>query len=378
MKKRYLLLVMNVLISTGLIAAGSTESGQSADAGSQITVTDALGRELTIPENPDYIICSGPGSLRLCTYLQAQNKVIAVDDIENRRSKFDARPYALANPQFRDLPVFGEFRGHDNPELIIALDPQPQVIFKTYSGMGTDPAELQRKTGIPVIALNYGDLGRYREDFYTSLRLMGRILDKTERAEEIITYVEETVKDLEERSSGAAEQSGRSCFVGGIAHKGPHGIRSTEPAYPPFIFLKADNLAHDSSKGFDDLQHSDIAKEQLIDWDPDVIFVDISTMQSGDEGNAANELADDPVYRELSAVKEKRVFGVLPYNWYTSNHGSTLANAYYIGTILYPERFAGINPSAKADEIYTFLVGKPVFSQLNGFFDNAGFSPVFN
>lgn len=43
--------------------------------------------------------------------------------------------------------------------MILTLDPQPQVIFKTYAGMGHDPEELQAKTGLPVVVLDSGDLG---------------------------------------------------------------------------------------------------------------------------------------------------------------------------------------------------------------------------
>ena len=53
----------------------------------------------------------------------------------------------------------------------------------------------------------------------------------------------------------------------------------------------------------------------------------------------------------------------------TQKHGSTLANAYYIGKILYPDRFNDIDPVQKADEIYTFLVGKPVFKDMDDSFN---------
>ncbi len=377
MKKIVFSIFMVLVLSSVLLAAGSTESEDSGKPLDQISVTDALGRELTVPLNPDHVICSGAGALRLCTYLQAQNKVIAVDDMETKRPKFDARPYALANPQYKELPTFGEFRGHDNPELILALNPQPQVIFKTYSAMGVDPTELEARTGIPVVVLNYGDLGGNRKEFYTTLRIMGKVLKKDARAESIIAFMDKAIADLEERSARASKNSQPSCFVGGIAHAGPHGIQSTEPAYPPFMFLGADNLAHDPSKGYKDLQHADIAREQLVDWDPDILFVDISTMQLEDEGNAINELNSDPVYAGLKAIRNKNVFGVLPYNWYTSNYGSTLANAYYIGTVLYPDQFSDIDPGKKADEIYSFMVGKPVFTKLNSCFNNTGFARIF-
>ena len=78
-------------------------------------ITDALGRRVPVPEKVERVICSGSGCLRLLTYLQAQDKIVGVDDIEKRRRRLDARPYALANPQFKTYPIFGEFRGHDNP-----------------------------------------------------------------------------------------------------------------------------------------------------------------------------------------------------------------------------------------------------------------------
>ncbi len=70
------------------------------------------------------------------------------------------------------------------------------------------------------------------------------------------------------------------------------------------------------------------------------------------------------------------VYGVLPYNWYTKNYGSILANAYFIGKLIYPERFTDIDPKAKADEIYTFLVGKPVFATMHKMFGEMAYEKV--
>ena len=46
------------------------------------------------------------------------------------------------------------------------------------------------------------------------------------------------------------------------------------------------------------------------------------------------------------------------------NIGTALADAYYIGKVLYPNKFADVNPEEKADKIYTFLVGKPVYKEM--------------
>ncbi|MDA3895719.1 MAG: iron ABC transporter substrate-binding protein [Desulfobacteraceae bacterium] len=339
-------------------------------------ITDAMGNVFKVAAPVDHMICSGPGCLRLTTYLEAQDKVIAVDDMEKRETATDPRPYAMANPEFKALPLFGEFRGNDNLELIAALNPQPMVIFKTFTTMGLNPAELQQKTGIPVIALAYGDLSNYRNDLYQSLRTMGTVLGKSGRAEAVINFFESTIADLKRRVASVCQAQKATCYVGGIAFKGPHGFQSTEPTYPPFMFVQAKNVAYQPGKAYGALSHATIAKEKIIDWDPQVIFLDLSSIAFASEFNALIELKNDPAYGCLQAVRSGKVYGVMPYNWYAQNFGASLANAYYTGKILYPDQFSDICAEKKADEIFTFLVGAPVFEQIDRTFDGMVFDKV--
>ena len=83
---------------------------------------------------------------------------------------------------------------------------------------------------------------------------------------------------------------------------------------------------------------------------------------------------DDASYNVLTAVKDNRLFGVLPYNWYTANYGTVLADAYYIGSVLYPDEFSDIDPVEKADEIYRQLVGRGVYSEMAGMY--SGFTTI--
>jgi iron complex transport system substrate-binding protein len=367
---------MKIAISMMLTVLMLTLFSGRVDAKKTLIVTDAAGRTISAPDPVNHVICSGPGALRLLTYLGAQCLIVAVDDIEIRRRRFDARPYALANPEFKKYPIFGEFRGFDNPELILTLEEQPQVIFKTFATMGHDPVELQEKTGIPTVILEYGNLSTHREQFSQSLRIMGEVVDKRERAEEVIEFFDVAINDLISRTDKVLESEKKTCFVGGIAYKGPHGFSSTEPVYPPFMFVKAANLAYDKSMRGKASRQVTLAKEKLLEWDPDVLFMDLSTLQLEGEASGHWEILNDPAIKALTAVRENRVYGVLPYNWYTMNYGSILANAYFIGKILYPERFKDVDPAAKAEEIYKFLVGKPVFKEMNTLFKGMAFKPV--
>ncbi len=337
-------------------------------------ITDAGLRIVNIPQKIDRIICSGPGSLRLITYFDAQDLVVAVDDMETKKRKFDARPYFLANPQFKELPVFGGFRGYDDPEKILGLKNFPQVIFKTYATMGYDPVELEQKTGIPVVILEYGDLFKNRKKFFNALNIIGQVLQKKSRAKELITFFNAHITELENRTKEFANK--KTCFIGGIAFKGPHGFQSTEPSYPPFQFINAKNIASTGDMTGKSFHHSNFSKEKILQADPDILFLDLSTLQMGEDHGGLHELKNDPVYKGLTAVTTNNVYGVLPYNWYTQNFGSILADAWYIGKILYPDRFADTDPEKKADDIYEFLVSKPVFDSMNSLFKNMVFKPV--
>jgi iron complex transport system substrate-binding protein len=374
--KKWMIVFVLMLLSLFTVCEKEPIPHEKVSAQSIPTITDHIGRKVTIPKNVERIVCSGAGCLRYVCYLQGQNKVVAVDDLEKRKSAINTRPYHIANPQFLTMPLCGEFRGHDNPELIVSLKVMPQVILKTYFSSGYNPQELQDKTGIPVVTLEYGDLTRYRDTLFASLRLMGKVINKEKRADECITFFKNVIADLHKRTALIDDTKKLSCYVGGIAFRGPHGILSTEPGYAPFTMIGAHNVAFNPADGTTQKRHGIIAKEKLIEWDPHIIFIDLSTFQLNDKTSAFYQLRHDPVYKNIRAVKNGNIYSVLPYNSYTTNHGIVLANAYYIGKILFPEQFKDIDPRKKADEIISFLVGEPVFEEFDTMFKSGVYTRV--
>ncbi|AKB53822.1 iron transporter [Methanosarcina sp. A14] len=356
-------------------ASGVSGADKAIESGA-FTLTDGFGREVTIPENVERVVCSGAGCLRYLVYLQAQDDVVGVDSLEKKENKNEGRPYVYANPQLKNYPLIGEARGNDDPEKIIEVNPQvilkASMIGQAAAPTATEADTLQDKTGIPVVAFPYGSLNNetQKAEVYSSLRIMGEAVGKQERAEEVISYINATMQDLENRTADIPESERKTAYIGGVGMAGAHGIIATEPAYSPFLWVNAKNVAAGMGT-----EHADIAKEALVDWDPEYIFIDVGTLQLGNEG-AIGELKNDTSLAGLSAVKNKKVYGVIPYNFYSTNYESVLADAYFIGKVLYPDRFEDIDPEAKADEIYTFFVGKPVFSDLNGNYSNMCFKQI--
>jgi iron complex transport system substrate-binding protein len=360
-------LLVGILAVAAVLAAGctGTPSPTSPDNGT-ITLTDTMNRTVTLDGTPERVIGVGAGSLRLLVYLNASEKVVAVDERDRKPMTAGAagmpsgedRPYLLANPGLADLPSAGRISG--DPEAIMAQ--RPDAVFVTFT-TAKDAQTLQEKSGVPVIALVTGDLGANRGAFERSLRTMGTALGREERAEEVLTYINATTADLRNRTADIPAADRPRVYIGGVAFNGAHGFLSTDPAYAPFMLLGADNVAAETGPGGQVM----IDREKLIEWNPDVIFVD--------EASAALVADDlrDPVFQSLDAIENGRVYGVMPYNWYANNYDTVLADAYFIGKTLYPERFTDVDPVEKADEIYRLLDGGPAYEGMQRIF--GGFGP---
>ncbi|RLI76967.1 iron ABC transporter substrate-binding protein [Archaeoglobales archaeon] len=341
---RRLLLILILLV----FLAGCTQESKKVEE--KITVKDMLGRDVKIPKEVNRIVCIGPGALRLIVYLDATDKVVGVEDAEKKWSPY-GRPYRIAHPELADLPTIGQ--GGPNPvphpEEIIKVN--PDAIFATYID-AQQADNLQQKTGVPVVVLSYGQLATFdNQEIFDSLRLAGKILDKEKRADEVIKFIQSTISELESRTKGVESPT---VYVGGIGYKGQHGIESTECSFPPFVAVNAKNVVDELNKP----GHVFIDKEKLLEWNPDIIFIDENGLALVKDDYSKNP----DFYNSLKAFKEERVYGILPFNYYTTNIGTALADAYYIGKVLYPEKFSDISPEKKANDIFEFLVGKAVYN----------------
>ena len=329
-----------------------------------------------VPDKIDRIYCSG-GTLRLAVYLDCVDKVVAVDTNEkNIGERGTLKAYLAAHPVLQDLPIGGETSGRDSPELLLSLEPMPQLIIRADTGGGYDPRELTRRTGIPVLLIPMRCITAGREEFDAGLRLLGTVLGKEARAEALIEFFDKEIADIQERVQNCNNPK-PLVYVGGVSYGGSHGFNSSEAGYPPFVIAGAESPikanAHEQTLG---KRHTMLAKEKILEWNPEILFLDLGTLYLGG-ASGLTELKNDSAYRSLSAVQRGKVYALLPNTFYFVNHDAVLANAWYVAKVLYPEQFLDIEPKKKADEIFTFLVGSPVFDELNAELEHLVFEQIF-
>ena len=374
LKSVSILLLCFCVVALCLCAGCISTANEPGDG--TITITDSAGREVVVPDNPDKIAVSGSGSTRYFVYLNVTDQIAAIDYQDSNLLSYtsEARPYMIAHPEIKDLPVLGTAKGVVDAERLLAVN--PDILFMAgYSDSAVQTAnEIQEKTGIPVVLFYSGDYVTNSDKVAESLRLIGEILHVEPRAEEVITYFADTRADLESRVAGVADEDKPTVYIGGISYSGAHGLDGTDPAYYPFTVLAAKNAASGLST-LASTGYAATSKEMILQWDADILFVDLGTLSAAG-GGAVYELQTDPSYQELTAVATGEIYAVNPHTSMGTNHETSIANAYYIGTILYPEQFADIDPAAKADEIYTFIDGAPVYEQLKANQNNLSYQKL--
>ena len=123
--------------------------------------------------------------------------------------------------------------------------------------------------------------------------------------------------------------------------------------YPPLEAINAHNVVDEIGKE----GSISIDREKLVSWDPEILFIDAGGLQLVEDDYRKNP----NYYESLSAVKNGKIYSLIPYNWYWTNIDTAIADAYYAGKVVYPDKFKDIDPIQKADEIYQKLLGKDLY-----------------
>ncbi len=318
--------------------------------GSVRTITDGAGRQVNVPEKVESIVCVGVGALRYTCYVGAQDLVIGVEDYETKAGM--SRLYNYVNfDKFKDLPVIGT-NGEPYTEEIINLAPDVIVMRKSAS---VDADDLQTKTGTPVVVVPGSDM-TLDQSAYDTIRILGQLYGMENRATELTDYLKGLQKDLDERTKDIPDSEKPSVYVGGVSFKGHHGFEGTEAGYGPFTLIRAKNLADTTGR----TGAFNIDLEQVLSWDPDIIFVDFNGMSLINEDYAKNP----DYYNSLTAVQDGKVYSQISFRSFASNLETALADAYYAACVMYPQQFTDIDPVAKAGEIFEMLLGVNPYADL--------------
>lgn len=333
--------------------SGEASSDSASTSSETRVVTDMRGRSVEIPAQVDKVVAIGC-ALRPVCYLQATDLVVGVEAAEHEDSVVCAYRH-VHNEEFSKLPIIGDGGSSGvtlNEEALIEAGPQV-VICDSLSADEAD--NYQAKTGIPFVCLQQPETV-FDEQYYENLEFLGSVLDREERAVELVDYIKGIGDDLAKRSSASQQYGDVTAYAAGISFRGGHGFDGTEANFQPFVACDVSNIADD--RGSNGPYTIDL--ELVSSAQPDYVFMESSNLPLIAEDHAKN-----PTYFDaLEAVQKGDTYSLISYRFYSTNVELALANCYQVGSVVYPDTFGDVDPTQKLDEISEFFLGTALSSEL--------------
>ena len=369
MSKKLLLVLAMAFMAACVFAAAVSEVSLAVSKAESIVITDMVGREVEIvPGSYTRVVCIGAGALRMYTYINGADLLCGVEDIENktlqsRPKMFDsvALPYHIAyGDVFATLPscgVGGPQAQTAEAEKILSCN--PDIVISEYEDADKSNA-LQEQLGVPVITLKPGQ-NVFADSFKGTLRLLGKVFCKEDRAEEIISFVEAETAEIKARVTGIAEEEKPSVYICGLGNWGTTNHLMTSPNFPLFEAANVKNVLSDlATKGNQAIEKE---KFESIGKDIDIMIIDAAAVK-----NIRPLYSEDPtMFDSVKAWNEGNVYLQLAFNAYYTNYELALANTWFIAKSVYPQLFEDIDMTAKLDEITQAFLERAMAEEIFSF-----------
>jgi ABC-type Fe3+-hydroxamate transport system, periplasmic component len=313
------------------------------------TLTDQLGRQVTLPDTVNRVVVLQHQTLNLLVQLNAAEDVVGVLSSWKKQLGPD---FARFMPAITTLPMPGDLT-QVNIESLLAL--HPQVVFVANYAPAAMIQQIQN-AGIPVVAVSLrqdaageknkmnptmGDEEQsYNEGLKQGIRLIGDVVNRRTQADELIKYTFTARQKFNAPVANIPEAKKVRVYM---ANPDLNTYGSGKYTGLMMQHAGAMNVAAATVKGA-----RQVSLEQVLQWNPQVIFVQDRYPE------VVKQITTDPQWQTIDAVKNHRVW-LMPE--YAKAWGYPMPEALAIGELwmakkLYPERYKNVDVDAQAQDYY--------------------------
>ena len=291
-----------------------------------ITYTDKMGRVVNIPLPVKRAVLFQPNEL--IPALGIWDKIVGIG-----RYAYDSDLMKATKPDIeKTIPSAGS--GSDiNIEVLLKTNPDLVVTWSYYP----DQVKFMEAKGLRVIALYLDSIS----EMYEVMRLLGKIFAKEKKMDHVISRMERIFNLITERASKIPpEKRKKVLWLYG---------KQTQVSGNRDLFSNVINLIGGiNAAGTINERFADVSVEQIIAWNPDVIFI------WGNAGYTAQSILQSPQWRFIRAVKEGRVYKAPEWSTWSPRLAPI---ALWMAMKTYPEYFRDINLYKVTDEFYRKVFG---------------------
>ncbi|SAI88607.1 hypothetical protein MBBA_1755 [Methanoculleus bourgensis] len=325
--------VCAVLVLAFILAAPGTAGEEPA--ATVRTITDMDNRTVTIPSEVRTVVitCCGGAAQELAA-LGVGDRVVA-----QPKKCTTERLYTVV-PGYRTTPDVGSF-DEVNVEEILKLNPDV-VIGSYYAETGNSRIEA---AGVPVVRVLTGRAGV--EELKQEFLMLGQVFGREERAERLVAYWNETLARIEAKLADIPESERKRVYY----------MMST-PLKTEGLGAWGNDMIHAAgginvAGGIDQKVIRggyEISAEELVRWDPDVIYVQ-SSMK--DYSSPACAFVANPQFETIQAVRDGAVYPCpVGTFWWDRPAPESPLGILWLAQKLYPDRFADVDLADGATKFF--------------------------
>jgi iron complex transport system substrate-binding protein len=223
-----------------------------------------------------------------------------------------------------------------NPELVITWASKPENI------------RFMREKGLAVYALYPESL----QELFEVMRFHGRIFDCEKRVEFVIAEMDRVFGMIKKRVSAVPVVERRKVlWISSRPTSVACGIGVNQDL---ITMINGVNPAGSIKE-----RSTDVSMEQIIAWNPDVIFI------WGNAKYTAREIMENPQWRFVKAVRDQRVFKAPEWSTWSPRLAPIVL---WMAARTYPERFRDVQIERESDIFYRRVFGLR-FNKVKGFAD---------
>ncbi|MGC8563625.1 MAG: ABC transporter substrate-binding protein [Fervidicoccaceae archaeon] len=315
--------IIIVVIAIGAIALVH-ENSEVTQQKNFIILTDGLGRNVTVPLNVTRVVVLDQGSAEIVYSLGAGSLIVGrLDSMNFPPSILNATPLTYTNGV--DL------------EKLVSLHPDIIITYiRTQQELQSYESHNLTVIGVPWT--------NSIQDLYNMISMIGKALNRENRASYVISYLNSTVNQISTMVSNSTSKP-RVLFIRSIGTSGiqivTQGIENQLITLAGGISL-SQGLSSNASTIF-------INYEDVVKMNPDIIVLSFRVSQ-----NVSDVLRDSRL-QNINAVKNGQVFKI-PREYTPTSPRFVLLLA-YLAKIIHPNETAALNITSLRLQLYRDIYG---------------------
>ena len=331
----------NTPAASGQVQTAPQET-QAQAAGDTQTVVDMEGNTVVLPKELNSIaITSWKGAFENFVLLGRTDLITAMSDT----SRYVWVRHAF--PEILDIPDFGSFNDV-NMEELVQLD--PDIIFSPQAAADANTKMLE--LGLPVYVDGIQASGDPWERNREELAAIAELIGETEKEAAYLAWEEKWLNLVAERVADIPESERKTVYL--VRNSTTETFNNQNILGMTVSLAGGINVAADA---FSDSFYSEVSAEEVVAWNPDVIFAYSVSLTNDELADLYEEMQADTRFTGLQALETGDCY-IMPHG--IANWGGKLETSLGVLTMaktLYPDLFEDISIRETAEEFYRTFVG---------------------